>query len=59
MPLATFACTVEQFHGHGFSIVSCPALGWKEAFVTDDFGRLQSVYDPVPLMISNLSGAEH
>lgn len=41
MPLNTFPCTVSPIHSTGVIVVSCPALGTRDAFITDDFGMMQ------------------
>ena len=43
MSLNTFPCTVEAIHTTGVSIVHCQAIGYRNVFLTDDFGNLLEV----------------
>lgn len=55
--LNTFPCTVDAIHTTGLNIVACKALGTRDVYLTDDFGRLLPVSCFSTIAVS-LHGAE-
>jgi uncharacterized protein (DUF433 family) len=58
MTLNTFPCTVECVHTTGVTIVSCSALGTRDAFITDDFGSMHHA-DLSSALYALGTGGEH
>lgn len=40
MQINTFPCNVQPIHTTGVTVVSCQAIGYRDAYVIDDYGLL-------------------
>lgn len=59
MHLNTFPCTVNAIHSTGLIVVDCPAIGYRNLFLTDDHGNLLAADHAGAALYSARSGMEH
>lgn len=43
--------TQEHLHQLGLIVARCRASGWRDVFITDDFGNLQRVASVSPIYV--------